>query len=659
MFILTSSATRLDATESPHNMTAQVDLAPRERPATKPLDSPLALNGIDANGFSTTLKILDIINRYRLEKRTGTDTRVDEGTLRFLSAIYSYVKAETPIQMCLPAFPFKSPNTELKVLGRLPDKAEDIALAHLNGLCAAIGDIYKPGAKLTIISDGLVYNDLLGVPDREVWAYGEALRAIAASRGYQHIEFSRLKDLVRVSVPDQLDEITYVANATNFRHALLSKFARVDWDSSQEISKSEDTCLTYRGYIKFLETDLKNVYPVGNNRSKSKFKSGIEYIAKQMLARGDAFARAVRENFRNHLRLSIHPSTGEAKLSISLLPTETAFTTPWHCSIAFTKEGNVITGPRRDFDTNPTFELVYENGRPSYYRERTELLYWSSQITCEPLYPCGLMIRPAAGPKTMSIEDVDAAKLRALAELNSPVVLRGFARTDQRDLFVKKAEELGTPLPWKFGLVLEVKDKGADTGGLNNVLSAEWMPFHFDGLFKTAKRVREDGSEELYPTPPSFQFFTSVTPSPNDTGFTLFSPSRLVFKYLPVHLPLSYLSKLTWSVGTSSFNATKLKGLSLVVPHPSTGTPSLRYHEPWPQSKTMFDATHVDIEGVTESESTAICEALDSLLHDRRVCYWHAWENGDLLVSDNISMMHTRSEFRAGASRELWRIHFD
>lgn len=62
--------------------------------------------------------------------------------------------------MALPAFPFKSPNGDVKVLGVLPDKAEDVALAHLNGLCAAIGDIYPPGAILTIVSDGLVYNGL-------------------------------------------------------------------------------------------------------------------------------------------------------------------------------------------------------------------------------------------------------------------------------------------------------------------------------------------------------------------------------------------------------------------------------------------------------------------------------------------------------------------
>ena len=68
------------------------------------------------------------------------------------------MKANERIRMVLPAFPFKSPNSEVKVLGTLPDKAEDVALVHLNGLCAAVEDNYSPGAILTIVSDGLVYS---------------------------------------------------------------------------------------------------------------------------------------------------------------------------------------------------------------------------------------------------------------------------------------------------------------------------------------------------------------------------------------------------------------------------------------------------------------------------------------------------------------------
>lgn len=119
--------------------------------------SPIAVE-VDIAALETSAKILQIIDRYRLRRASNTTTKADEGALKFLALIYSHVKAGTVVPMCLPAFPFKSPNSVGKVLGKLPDRAEDVALAHLNGLCSAIERVYAPGAKLTIISDGLVYN---------------------------------------------------------------------------------------------------------------------------------------------------------------------------------------------------------------------------------------------------------------------------------------------------------------------------------------------------------------------------------------------------------------------------------------------------------------------------------------------------------------------
>lgn len=513
----------------------------------------------------------------------------------------------------------------------------------------------------------------MGVADKDVWAYGETLRAMCREKGFDQISFSRLNQLIHVDSDMKLSEITYVANATKFRSTLVSKYERDDWDPSKEISESEDTCLTYRGYIKFLQTDLKHVYPVGEARSNNGYKSGIEYIAKQMLKRGQAFAHAVRENFPDHVRLSIHPSTGQNKLSISPLPTVSpTFTTPWHCAVAFDLDGTLRSGHREDFDADGDYDLVYENDRPSYYRHRSlsALVTWDeAPVTASPTYPCGMLLTPAPGPgagpgaRRPHVDAIDAQKVRALAEHNSPVVVRGFRKTTDRARFEAKAHELGSPTPWLFGLVLEVRDGGADTGGLNNVLSAEWMPFHFDGMFKTAPtgRLLDDGSEEVAPQPPRFQMFTSVTPSPRDTGYTLFAASSRLLRRLPEDLPLAYLRTLTWSVSTSSFGSPRLQGLPLVIDHPATGRPLLFYHEPWPQSRTKFQATLISIqgEGVDERRSAAICAALDALLHDRRVSYWHSWEKGDFLVSDNLAMLHTRSDFTAGCDRELWRIHFD
>lgn len=113
---------------------------------------------VDASALDTASRILGVIDRYRLQKSNDAPVGAGEGGLKFLAVIYSHIKAGKAVPMCLPAFPFKSPNRSAKVLGKNPDRAEELALSHLNGLCQAITDIYPPGAKLTIISDGLVYN---------------------------------------------------------------------------------------------------------------------------------------------------------------------------------------------------------------------------------------------------------------------------------------------------------------------------------------------------------------------------------------------------------------------------------------------------------------------------------------------------------------------
>lgn len=117
--------------------------------------------GVDAAAFETASKILQIINRYSLKQTADEAAKADEGVLKYLVLVYSYVKAGETVPMCLPGFPFKSPNSKSKVLGKLPDKAEELSLAYLDGLCLSIKDVYAPGAELTIISDGLVYNGTL------------------------------------------------------------------------------------------------------------------------------------------------------------------------------------------------------------------------------------------------------------------------------------------------------------------------------------------------------------------------------------------------------------------------------------------------------------------------------------------------------------------
>lgn len=127
-----------------------------------PLDDEKASHGMQVTETST--KILAIIFEYALNKFDDSMERLAAGMPKFHSVIEAFVSAQKRVDMCLPAFPFKSANKVYKVFGVLPDKAEELALRRLNDMCSRIGDLYRPGAKLTIISDGLVYNGLCDAP---------------------------------------------------------------------------------------------------------------------------------------------------------------------------------------------------------------------------------------------------------------------------------------------------------------------------------------------------------------------------------------------------------------------------------------------------------------------------------------------------------------
>ena len=101
--------------------------------------------------------IVDVLARYRHVDETNP-TKPWGAKAKFLAQVEGFVSKQQAVAMSLPAFPFKSPNKVTKVLGTLPDKGEEVALSHLEGLCLAIRDVYEPGAHVHVVSDGLMYN---------------------------------------------------------------------------------------------------------------------------------------------------------------------------------------------------------------------------------------------------------------------------------------------------------------------------------------------------------------------------------------------------------------------------------------------------------------------------------------------------------------------
>jgi pyoverdine/dityrosine biosynthesis protein Dit1 len=110
--------------------------------------------------YEICAKILDIVLECALHKFGDTKQKLALGRPKFLETISHFVTRGERVEMCLPGFPFKSSNKVYKVLGKFPDKAEELALDRLNTMCMKVHTVYAPGAVLTIISDGLVYNGL-------------------------------------------------------------------------------------------------------------------------------------------------------------------------------------------------------------------------------------------------------------------------------------------------------------------------------------------------------------------------------------------------------------------------------------------------------------------------------------------------------------------
>lgn len=597
----------------------------------------------------TSEAIVHVLNKYRLSQTK--DPGDWPAKPLFLKQVEKFVSAHEPIHLLLPAFPFKSPNKTTKVLGILPDAGEEVALMHLNGFAAGIADVYRHGARILIISDGLMYNDILGVEVQAVWDYGKALRQIAKDHDLAHLDFARLHDLGdsdECNIP--LSEEYYLHNASRFRDEIL-KHVPASLDVEALLATDPDTTQTYRGYIKFLELDLASPLV---HKSKSKTKRDNEQVAKQMIVRGVAFRSAIAEKYPDYIRLSIHPSTETSKLSMSLIPQNGRAQTPWHSSLVRAVDGSITMSYAAAVSTL-THELIFENGRPKYFREKSDLYDWPCMdLNFNYMYPTGIMITAKDHNQSYSLRDVPMQKLRKLATQCSPVVLRGFKDTTDEKVFASRAFDFGVPDQSRFGLKISVK---VPRGKIptESTVSSEAMPMHFDGFVFLIPAVNPDGTTKMISPPPRFQYFSAITPSTRGSGYTLFASSPLFFKNLPAPHTTSHLKSLHWGFRhLSAWNA-PVQNVPLVTPHPDTNEDCLRYLESWPEWKSNRFYNRVTIDNGPQSYTNVI----EDMLYDHRVTLRFAWSKGDILVSDNIKMLHTRTAFDPTEDRELWRIHIN
>ncbi|KAI1366304.1 Pyoverdine/dityrosine biosynthesis protein-domain-containing protein [Xylaria arbuscula] len=525
-----------------------------------------------------------VINRYRIEYKN--DWNLPESVLHSQRQIEIALKRDIPVSLVIPAFPFKSSNRSKKVLGPLPDEAERLSLLHLDGLCKAITDVTGSDTFLTIVSDGITYNDILDVSDREVWRYGQRLRQMAEDNDCHCIRFSRIYDLVSSQhETKELDEELYLSRVSEYRNMLIANMPS-SFDVLDAIANDPDISKTYKGYKKFLMSERDD----RTNRSRSQMERENSAIAKAMIVRGKAFSETVKLKYPDSVRLSIHPSNDTNKVSITMLPQDNDTTmTPWHGAVVRGADGSVSMS-HAILIPAMTHDIVYFEGRPSYFRERSDLFDWKDlKVEFEFLYPCGILITPASSSSNYNLHMLNMENVRKLAMFCSPIILRGFVDHLCRDSNTSiHHHTMSEPN------IAKHETMSLDCSGPSAV-----QPQH-----SLLRLSAQSGSEH-----------------------TLFSSSDLLMRYLPQAYPTSKLQKSRWKYRGTGNN-------QLIIRHPTRNSPCIHWHWPWQTSKASNEIT-------IENGSQGLIPLINGLLADRRVCLRFQGRQGDVAVVDNFTMLHT------------------
>jgi len=278
-------------------------------------------------------QIVASINEIR---KTVTDPNLEARIQRALETkVSGFVEQNRSIDLILPGFPAKSPDIKKDVFGPHVDRGEEIAVATLNGLCAHIGTLYKQGAHVTICSDGRIFSNELGIPDRDVDLYHNGLRELAKQA--PHLRFVRLDDTFGKGTADQL------------RARFLARYA---------LLKEE--------YAEFALTDTQAQASVAFFTKL--FGKKQKERALEVSRRSVAYYAMMDDVYRHHIRLSIHPQIPDVTpISINLVSPFDGTLTPWRSVLVQTSQGNRLM-LKADAEKQ-NYELIYKDGRPYCFME--------------------------------------------------------------------------------------------------------------------------------------------------------------------------------------------------------------------------------------------------------------------------------------------------
>lgn len=193
-----------------------------------------------------------------------------------------------------------------------------------------------------------MFGDLIGVPDKDIDEYADALR--------QMIIWGGLDSLDTFSLMNVFDDRDYDEK----RRLLDANFAESEESLREQVRAGGPQLALYRGITRFLAEDAGDF-----TGTRSALQRECRQRAYGVIRRSQAWGKLIAHYHQRQVRLSIHPQPCKsAKLGIMLLSSDDTWLTPWH-SVAVEHEAGRFTLMKRA-DAERMGSPFHIAGRPSH-----------------------------------------------------------------------------------------------------------------------------------------------------------------------------------------------------------------------------------------------------------------------------------------------------
>ncbi|MGE0171928.1 MAG: TauD/TfdA dioxygenase family protein [Oligoflexales bacterium] len=253
--------------------------------------------------------------------------------------------------------------------------------------------------------------------------------------------------------------------------------------------------------------------------------------------------------------------------------------------------------------------------------------------------PFGVLVEP--NRPNSDVRDLDFGKLKELFDSDHLIVLRGFTTFQSAEEFAAYCERWGQISIWPFGKVLELLEQDNPE---DHIFDSNYVPLHWDGMYR--------------PQVPEYQIFHCVNaPLFGKGGRTTFSNTVLALQDASSQIRSLWNSVTGVYQRKMEFYDSKTVS-PIVTRHPFKDYSVIRYNEPPAKGKVEFlNPPILEFTGANAHEIEVLHRSLQEALYAPAHYYAHEWRTGDVVISDNFTLLHGREAFESKSPRHLRRVH--